>query len=104
MYVVLASASVAESPTGRACYADVLTVMSSASAREMVREWEHIKSLCSLLYHPIMSVRRQAALCVCHVSLAPERVKASAYRKVMGFGGHNPAAHVLGHVMLLVIA
>ena len=69
---------------------DVLTVTSAASAREMVREWEHIKSLCGLLFHPIMSVRRQAALCVCHVALAPERVKASAYRKVMGFRGHTP--------------
>ena len=61
---------------------DVLTrlVMALWSTRESVRRWHHLRALCSLLFHPEPAVRRGAALCLSHLALASERIKASAYR------------------------
>ena len=43
---------------------------------------QHVKSVCNLLFHPMQSVRRPAALCAIRLALAPERIKAAFYREV----------------------
>jgi hypothetical protein len=58
----------------------LLAMLPSAHTRTHVRVWQHVSVLCTALFHPALSVRYEAALCICHLALAPERLKAVAFR------------------------
>jgi len=59
----------------------LLVMLRTPSTRSLVRQWDYVKALCRLVFHPMLAVRARAALCVGHLALAPERLKAAAYRK-----------------------
>jgi hypothetical protein len=59
----------------------LLALLAEPNTRQLVCQWEHVKSVCNLLFHPMQTVRRQAALCACRLALAPERIKAAFYRQ-----------------------
>ena len=59
----------------------LLALLCTPSIRVHVRRWEYVRVLCGLLFHPIIGVRVGAAMCVSHLALSPERLKAASYRK-----------------------